>query len=103
MTRPQNAATSVKEKLLIPIVWQRQFQLELVLRRNVASHVAILLDVANDWSSSSTARTISAGMEERWFKSANRHLDKVRGRNDGWTAGGVFQVELRQRGAFLCV
>ena len=96
------AATRVKEKLLIPIIWQREFQFELVLRRNVANHVTILLDLTDDLSSS-TARTISAGMKERCFQAAGRHLDKVRGCDDGWPSKGVFQVELRQRGTFLCV
>ena len=56
---PTEATTRVKEKLLIPVARQRQLQLELVLRRNVASHVAVLLDLAGDLRSS-TAR-ISAG------------------------------------------
>lgn len=98
--RSAEGAAGVKEEVLIPIGWQWQLQLEFVLRRDVAGHLAIL---ANPPSTFVDGASKSAGTQDPSLETGRGHIDQGSGGNDRRTSGRAFEVQSGEGGALLCL
>ena len=64
-------AAGMEEEFLVPIASQRELQLKLVLRRNVSSDIAVLMDGT---CTQSSAASVSTRMDDPFFQAGRESV-----------------------------